>query len=430
MALAARATSRDRIAIYAGAGASAAQPTGLPLGAALARVIHAQLLTAFPSLDGVDPDDLIAVADSVALLPGGGDALRQTAAKSAEFRSATPSYGHRVIAQLLLEGVVEVLTTNWDDCIERGGVPDRIQAVTDERSLHRVTPPSVLKVHGCASEPSSLLVTSEDLQDPPTWAREQTHARLGSAVVVFLGIGDVAGYVKQRIMEAIAEVGDIANIRVVSPSIVTKWEASQWSTVAPGLSDDDRIAATSDEFMEQLGGAYIHASLGRHVTALADDPEVAPHIKAAVGELLKTDALSLLEWARRAAIDPQQGLSVVNVTTMAEALTAFGRLTGTESVVMRGQVFETCEGPIEILVAARSMSARRVEQEAENRLHAHASRGEQNLPGFLVAGGIGWSKVNAGLPSNVLNETDAEDILDGPSALAPNILLAQEVLAS
>jgi hypothetical protein len=427
--LAERARSHGRVAIYAGAGISVSQPTGLPTGASLAQVIHATLRTAFPSLDGVDPADLTAVADAVASLAGGGEALRETAARSAEFRTATPSYGHRMIANLLLEGVIDVLTTNWDDCIERGGMPERIQAVTDERSLARVTPPSVLKVHGCASEPSSLLVTTDELQNPPRWAREQTHARLGSAVVVFVGIGDVAGYVKQRIAEAIDDVGNIGNIRVVSPSIVERWEDSQWAAVAPNVAGADRIAATSDEFMEQLGAAYIHVSLNTHVSALAGDPRVAPHIQATVDGLLTTDALSLLEWVRRSAVAPHQGESVLNAGTMAEALTALGRLAGTDLSLKQGQVFNTSEGPIEILVATHGMSARRMEQEAENRLHGYAARGQQS-PRFLVAGGIGWVKPSGALPSDVLHESDSADIVDGPHALVPDILLAHEVLAS
>lgn len=428
IALAKRASTRGKVAIYAGAGISVAQPTGIPLGAGVARTIHATLRTAFPSLNDVEPEDLIAVADAVASLPGGGAALRETAARSAEFRTATPSYGHRVIAYLLLEGVIDVLTTNWDDCIERGGPPERLQAVTDDRSLQRVEPPSVLKVHGCASVPDSLLITSDDLREPPTWAREQTQARLGSAVVVFLGIGDVAGYVRIRIEEAISEVGDIANIRVVSPSIVEQWSSSQWAAVAPNLLEDNRIAATSDEFMEHLGAAFIHLTLSGHVAALADDPQILPYITAAVESLLADDALSVLVWVRRAAVAPQQGVSVLGASTTAEALTALGRLAGANAIQRQGQVFDTVEGRVEILVATQGRSSRRMEQEAKNRQAEYASLGQVS-PRFLIAGGIGWRTLSSELPSDVLTEASATDIVDGPTTLTPDILLAREVLA-
>ena len=111
--------------------------------------------------------------------------------------------------------------------------------------------------------------------------QEQTHARLGSAVVVFIGIGDVAPYVKQRIIEAIAEVGSVENIRVVSPDIMTTWDTSQWRSVAPDLRDDDKIQVTADQFMEELGAAYIITRLAEHglsagtsLAAMLDDAKV------------------------------------------------------------------------------------------------------------------------------------------------------------
>ncbi|MDO3402673.1 SIR2 family protein [Mycolicibacterium neoaurum] len=334
-----------------------------------------------------------------------------------------------MIAYLLLEGVVDVLTTNWDDCIERGGTPERLQAVTDDRSLRRVQSPSVLKIHGCASVPDSLLVTSDDLQEPPTWAREQTQARLGSAVVIFIGIGDVAGYVRRRIEEAISEVGDIANIRVVSPSIVERWGSSQWSAVAPDLLADNKIEETSDAFMEHLGAAYIHLTLNGHVAALADDPQIMPYIRSSVDTLLTDDALSVLRWVRRTAVAPLQGVSVLDAGSTAEALTALGRLGEGGDISRRDQIFETPMGLFEILVATQRLSSRRMEQEAQNRLSDHASRGERP-PQFLISGGIGWRTQNSELPRDVLTEADATDIVDGPTTLKPDILLAQEVLAS
>lgn len=429
IALAERALSRGRVAIYAGAGISVAQPTGLPNGSSLAQAIYLKLVTAFPSLNGVDQGDLVAIADSVAALPGGGDALRQTAAHAAEFRTAKPSYGHHLIAYLALEGVIDVLTTNWDTCIERGGDSERLDAVVDQRSLSNGTHLSVLKVHGCATQPASLLITTNDLQNPPTWAREQTHARLGSAVVIFVGIGDVAGYVRQRIEEAIADVGDVSNIRVVSPGIVDRWTDSQWASVAPGLATDHRIPETSDRFLELFGAAYVHVALNSHVAALADDPQIAGDIRAAISALLSTDPLSLLRWARRSAVLTSPGESVLQTSEAARALAALGRLAGATISFDQHQALNTGDGPVEVLVATGTVTSRRLELEASNRLQEYAAKGLQH-PRFLVAGGIGWAARNAGLPRDVISELDPGDIIDGPEALVPEILLADEVLAS
>ena len=146
ISLAERASAGGKVVVYLGAGVSLAQPTGLPTGPALATAIHARLKVAFHVLDAVNPTDLVAVADAVASLPGGEEALRQTAAQSADFKTAKPAYAHRTIAHLMLEGAIDVLTTNWDNCIERGAGDEQLPTVTDERDLIRVTPPWVLKV--------------------------------------------------------------------------------------------------------------------------------------------------------------------------------------------------------------------------------------------------------------------------------------------
>lgn len=83
VALAERANARGRVAIYAGAGISLAQPTGLPTGAALAQTIYARLQTAFPALNDVDSSDLTAVADAVAALSNGEEATKLWAIPSA-----------------------------------------------------------------------------------------------------------------------------------------------------------------------------------------------------------------------------------------------------------------------------------------------------------------------------------------------------------
>lgn len=58
----------ERLTVYAGAGVSAAPPTSLPGADALARLVADALRTQIP-LDGVNCDDLIAVADAVAAQP-------------------------------------------------------------------------------------------------------------------------------------------------------------------------------------------------------------------------------------------------------------------------------------------------------------------------------------------------------------------------
>ena len=52
-------------------------------------------------------------------------------------------------------------------------------------------------------------------------ARDEVNARLSDSHTVFVGIGDVAGYVRTRIQEAKEAIGTGGAIFVVSPSIQT-----------------------------------------------------------------------------------------------------------------------------------------------------------------------------------------------------------------
>lgn len=427
VALAARAVSANKLVIYAGAGISVSPPTSLPSGAGLAKAIHAQLKDVFTVLASVQEWDLLGVADAVAKLPGGEDALRQTSARSANFRSATPGYAHRVLAHLMLEGAIDVLTSNWDNCIERSSGEEQLPTVTNEYDLADVTPPWVLKVHGCATRPGSLLVTTDHLAHPPKWVQEQTHARLGSAVVVFVGIGDVAPYVKQRIIEAIAEVGSAENIRVVSPDITTTWVTSQWKSVAPDLRDDDKIQVTADQFMEELGAAYIITRLGEH--GLSAGTSLAAKLNDAKTGLFKSDSLKVLQWSRTVDINPRAGESVLKSSELGKALIALGHLVGDSAELKHGRVFDTNHGPVEILIATQTVPTRRLVEAAESRLQEHASRGEP-APLFLVAGGVGLISKPESLPQDILDGADEADIIDGPLALVPNLRHADDVIAS
>ena len=105
---------RAPLAIYFGAGVSQASPTRIPGGPQLARLCH-ERLGAILGADAVtcdDPSSLTSVCDA-AVAHAGIDLVRRTAIGVAAFTSARPSFGHRVIALLMLEGVVLALTTNW-----------------------------------------------------------------------------------------------------------------------------------------------------------------------------------------------------------------------------------------------------------------------------------------------------------------------------
>lgn len=430
VALAQRARS-GRLVIYAGAGLSFAEPAGLPSGAEVAKRLHARLKGAFPPLAGVDHDDLVAIADAVAGLPGGEEALRLTAVEVAEFTTAAPTCGHVTLALMLLEGVIDVLTTNWDNCIERGGLPAHVPSVVTAQDLLDVVGRRVLKIHGCATRPQSLLLTTAHLSSPPAWVADETRAKLGNAVVVFVGIGDIAGYVKQRLTEAIANVGTVDNIRVVSPGIVTGWDASPWSELVPALDVDHRIPATADGFIEKLGAAYVHLTLGDLAAHVADEAAVAEAFTVGAAALRKHDALTVLAWTRRSGVVSTAGTSVLNSEPMIEAIAALSKAAGPDFVITRDWIIESAAKNMnfEVLTSVGGASAARLRREARNRLEQHLARGVK-APTFLIGGGIGWTTATDALPADIMGDGDAGDVVDGPANVEPTILHAREVLAA
>lgn len=426
-------SGRNRpLAIYAGAGISFTEPTGLPSGSSLATSIYGRLVGSFPALAGVEPSDLLAVADVVAAQPGGKEVLRLTACASAEFSTATPGFGHRALAYLLLEGVVEVLTTNWDDCIERGAAQERVSAVVNHSDLLQKMGCSVLKVHGCATLPGSVLVTTEDLAKPPKWVVDEVRARLGNSVVVFVGIGDIADYVSSRLSEAVEAVGAVDNVRVVSPSIVTKWSASQWAQVMPDLAEAHRLGLTAEQFLDDLASAHLTAGLQEVVAAYTSDAEMLPLLQRAVSSIEAHDSETVLRWLRRCAVVPRPGESVLRSHPLPNVLAALGVLAGDSFGIGRDGLVHAGGSTYQVLAATASIPWNRVWREASNRLEILLSQGcaPDAAPVFLLAGGSGTKPTVTSLPDNVLGDGDELDIVGGPTSAVPRCLTVDEVLAA
>ena len=416
-----------RMVVYAGAGMSRAEPTALPLGEEVARSLYDRLRGPFPQIAGCDPGDLTSVADAVTAQPGGEEALRLAASRVAEFTTATPAYGHRVLAQLLLEGVVDALTTNWDDCIERSGGREWVPVVVTEGDLLDIPAHSLLKIHGCARRPASLLITTEHLDQPPAWVNDQTRARLGTSVLAFVGIGDVAGYVGRRIEEAIDSVGDADNVRIVGPDIVDNWASSAWSTLTPDLSVEHRIPATSDQFLEQVGGAYVHVNLADLIEKVRDDERLAEAATIAVSAIEQHDALQVLVWLREGAVVAPPGRSVLGSETMDAAVLALGLLLGGGFEISAERIVVSDDRRFEVLTATGTQPASRLRREARNRLEQHLGRG-LSPPTFLVAGGVGWGHANSDGPSDIVGDGHPDDLINGPLSAEPAILRAEEVI--
>jgi NAD-dependent SIR2 family protein deacetylase len=180
-----------RLTICAGAGISI--PAGLPTGPELAGRLH-QRFQRVTDYECASPGDLLSVADAAAQLPDGLTAVQRVVLDLAPFSEVSPQLAHHLLALLLAEDALRVLLTNWDDCVERSwrDESEYIQAARNGVEAENLRGQFILKIHGCCTQPETLLITSDQLSDAPLWTRIYFQAELARSTMVFVGIGDVA----------------------------------------------------------------------------------------------------------------------------------------------------------------------------------------------------------------------------------------------
>jgi hypothetical protein len=345
---------RRQLTVYAGAGLSVAPPTSLPGASALAQLIVGALNHQVP-LEGVDHTDLIAVANAVAKQPLGSDLLRQTMLNVADFRGAAFNYAHEVLALLLCEGAALVLETNYDDCIERAAQPERPSVVRTSSEMLQADGASLLKAHGCATQPETMLVTQSDLDSVPRWASTRVAAQLRSSRVAFIGIGSPADYVSQNVTELIDDVG-VAHLLVVDPCLA-HWDSGDppaWRNLLPELPIEHRDERTAQQFCDALLRAYLDSPRRTAVNRVAGMPEVHAQ-RVGVDSILQTlwsrDAVWVLRWMRAASYGLTPGTSVATSTELTRGLLAGGSLLGDAPVASLrsgGWMFVSCPLPIQV----------------------------------------------------------------------------------
>ncbi|HEU5106679.1 MAG TPA: SIR2 family protein [Solirubrobacterales bacterium] len=253
-----------RLVIYLGAGVSIPMPADGPRGNDVAdrlRPLVAKML-------GVEVDDLADLSlEALSERVGDDDAnrldeLKQRAADAANFRNMEPNYGHEVLALLMREGIIQVVSANWDCAVEvaggKAGIP--IEGVSRGADLD---PPPVetlllFKVHGCARRPETLVLTRAEVDEPELWARSRVQQALTGGTVVFLGLGTLGAYVSEPISEMVPRwIEGAASVHVVDPFGLSE----QWEDALGDHDEDVGIVVGSDEFLDDLIRAAVNHAL-------------------------------------------------------------------------------------------------------------------------------------------------------------------------
>lgn len=426
-----------RLVVCVGAGLSMAQDARLPSGTRLGELLDQRLQGRLRGYQSpANPGDLIAVADNAVALVNGVRALQAEVLELAYFTTATPNYGHQALALLLAEGALTALSWNWDTCIERSlGRGEDLTVARTAEDIDNMVQPHLAKVHGCATNPHTMLITSEELDKPPVWTEKTFASRIYGSVMLFIGIGDVADYARRRIEQVLAEFTP-PDVRVVTPNIMNGWEASKWAEIMPTLAPEKRIEAYADNFLDELARAWVR-DLGERlridVAGRSDEIQVgASRVIDAIEEM---NSVLLLRWCRASIDHPKTGESSVHAPHTGDALLAMAVLASESTAEIRAPRPACCvigDEVFELFVLKDRANAEDIKREARRRAAELASRDNvrDGTVRFLLAGTVVGSLDSDTDSFDVLaGAPDCADIVDGPHSSNVSYLQASAVLA-
>lgn len=405
-----------RLTIYAGAGLSVAEPSVLPGGAKLANLIQTRLSRTI-AFDGVAIDDLVATADRVASVPGGTPLLHDTILEVAPFLRAASGYGHTALALLLAEGAATVLTTNYDNCIERA-TDEKFAVVISDHDRTQMDSTALLKVHGCATVPSSLVATSSELAAAPLFASSDLDALLLRDTVVFVGLGSPADYVKASIARIATKV-PIDNLHVVDPRM-NDWESTDWATVIPDLGEERRIPQDADAFCDELLAAYLHgffADLRRRVETLPETHAQRLGLEALILGWESLTSRHLMGWLRGQLTEPKMGRQAITAPSVVKSTLAIATLAQDQAARFTADGIFTVGGNWFIALADEDATfAAQIIIEATRRINAARVRSQLPVGEAVIVissghvGSLGIDEVGVASDGSITRLVASEDL--------------------
>jgi hypothetical protein len=318
MFLAAAQVALERgMVVYAGTGLSRGAPTNMPLSKDVVTAIGPALqiqLGISVSVGGL-LRSLEAVADEASSL-GTSDleVLKGILAGVPEFRSSPPNDAHYGLAALLREGLVTVLSVNWDRCIEEAAA--QLQFVltpttdsTDRRgTLWRLR---LNKIYGCVTQPGTLRVSTAEIMQPDAWAAAETDHALQTTSVHFVGLGTVPDSLKALVEPVLMATPEA--VHVVAPTIPDGWTAllahapSQFHGMSASIYIDEIVRGISKIVLTSgvERTAAVSRTPGRALWA-----DAGRQVAAAFAEL---PALSFINWIRQGSQGVPDGQTALDV---------------------------------------------------------------------------------------------------------------------
>jgi len=419
-----------KLVLVIGAGVSIGMPTCLPSGVELARNVKARLLTS-PLAAIIQPvanDDLLAMADAVdTQLPETFPAFVRAILETADFRAAMPNYAHLAIALLMAETNVPVLSTNWDTCIERASQPTAsfiVACTCRDNILNAGNSILLLKLHGCATNESSIRISSRQIAEETWWAINQVGAAIETGFVAFLGIGSIAPYIKTSVQKILGMSKQLSNILIIDPLLSKEW--------GPLLTDPKKqnIAISSEEFLDDILRTLTLSQLSR-ANALAQEVAEGAHTGIDVKEATrlvidffrKYPAHFIWLWVRRGFFSTGPNQSIMDPTfkqfvlglALINSVSPFSNFVAVaDTVYMRSEQFV-----IEIAWARDPISAKTLYLKKSSSLSTDKKRNAlpQDKPFVVVAYGAVGGPPASIMKDSIVEERHPADIIDGSDTL-------------
>ncbi|MHB1537004.1 MAG: SIR2 family protein [Solirubrobacteraceae bacterium] len=442
------AAKKGRLVLYLGAGVSVADPACGPTGrdvAEFVRPVVARILDV--NEDELDGASLEAMAQRVSDEAGERlDELRARAAKTIDFQGIEPNFGHIAAALLLREGLVQVVSANWDCGVEAAGrqVDVTIAGLVDAGgSVQATAGPHLSKVHGCATRPATIALTQGDIDKPQTWAVSRTQAALTSGTVVFVGLGTPGAYVHEPIVELKKTwISQAANVYVVDPQMSALW----CNALGPENASKVHMASGADEFLDELLRAIVRDALDdaeSRIGQLAREEQWAATMSSGLAELRKSvgaaTADSVLRWWRDGVVSSTAGRQfVTDVPGQACLMTVaylagrdggeveVARVGGQQTVASGEQYFEIVARPGEHINQVEKVARHRIECRRAEGVYSDVTRRvtvvvpqamgrfpSEVAPLDIAAGDESGADIASGVESVELRFVSAEDGVQG-----------------
>jgi hypothetical protein len=436
-----QAAKQRRLVLYLGAGISIGPPSCGPAGPVVADVLRpfvARMLKVDNAgLAGLGLEDL---AQRVADDAGDRlDELRERASEAFDFCGMEPNFGHEAVALLLRERLAEAITVNWDCGIERAGVRADvlIEGVADTaQSIQLAQRLPLNKVHGCATRPSTLAVTQDEVDRPQSWAVGRTQGALAGGIVLFVGLGTIGLYVREPISELVEVwVAEAASFAIVDPCLPEAWRFALGEETAA----ENHLPRTGEAFFDELLRAIVRDAIDatEMTTRQLAASENWAHVMVAGFEALRKEletacADGVLRWWTDAVLDT--GKPFITEARGQKCLMTAAQFAGVDGGVVevagvRGrQTVATSERYLEIACRPQERVGR-IETVVRDRIQRRRAEGvyPKGKPvTVIVVDSIGEFPAPQAPPDIAAGDDDAMDIAGGADTVPIRFVSADD----